>query len=84
MEADAKEGLAASAGSAVQSWLNEQLWLHEAWAKHGPSCTGFWSKDPAKQKRDLEEVRDWLRAMVAQSPNAPASATPNPEDSHGS
>jgi hypothetical protein len=75
MEAERKEALAGASGSAVSAWLKHQLWLHEAWAKHGPSCTGFWAKDPEKQRRDLEEVRDWLRGMVAQSPNASPSAT---------
>jgi hypothetical protein len=72
MEAERKEALDARAGSAVSVWLKEQLWLHEAWAKHGPSCTGFWAKHPDKQRRDLEEIRDWLRGMVGQPPNPQA------------
>lgn len=54
-------------GSAVAAWLKEQLWLYEAWAKHGPGCLGFWAKDPEKQRRDFEEIRDWLREIVGQS-----------------
>lgn len=67
------------AGSAVAVWLKEQLWLYEAWAKHGPGCMGFWAKDPEKQRRDFEEIRDWLREIVGQS-NAFRSTTEAPHE----
>jgi hypothetical protein len=51
-------------GPIVLRWLREQCWLHEAWAKSGPGCNGFWGKNPTQQRKDLEAIRDWLREMV--------------------
>lgn len=65
----ATAGSPGAAGSAVDEWLRNQLWLYESWAKHGPGCRGFHAADPEKQRRDLAEVRDWLRIEVAKLPN---------------
>ncbi len=54
---------APAAGSAVREWLQEKLWLYEAWSRHGPACRG-WSPTDGEKRAKFEAVRDWLKATL--------------------